>query len=54
VEAIKEKVANLIVENLKKEKAFEKLVEEILNRKIDPYSAASKLVAELTSSWKGD
>lgn len=54
VEAIKEKVANLIVENLKKEKAFEKLVEEILNRKIDPYSAASKLIAELTSSWKGD
>lgn len=54
VEAIKDKVADLIIEKLRKKKGFNELVEKILNRKIDPYSAATKLVSELTFNQKED
>jgi len=54
VEAIKQKVADLIIENLKQKKGFEELVEKIMDRRLDPYSAASKLVAETISSAKKD
>jgi LAO/AO transport system kinase len=44
VDAIKDAVANSIVEELKKEGKFEKILREIVDRKIDPDSAAEKLI----------
>lgn len=44
VDAIKETLANSIVEELKKEGKFEKILREIVDRKIDPASAAEKLL----------
>jgi len=42
-EALKEKAANTIIEELKKEGKFEELLQKILKREIDPASAAEKL-----------
>ncbi|MGB9714128.1 MAG: methylmalonyl Co-A mutase-associated GTPase MeaB [Candidatus Bathyarchaeales archaeon] len=44
IDAIKETVANAIVEELKKEGKFEETLREIVERKIDPASAAEKLL----------
>lgn len=45
VEAVKEKIVNVVIEELKKEGKFEELLQKILNRKIDPSSAAEKLLS---------
>jgi len=45
-EAIKEKATNLLIEELKKEGKFEELLQKILEKKIDPSSAAEKLLQE--------
>jgi len=42
-EALKEKAANTIIEELKKEGKFEELLQKILKKEIDPASAAEKL-----------
>jgi LAO/AO transport system kinase len=44
VEALKEKVVNAIIEELKKEGKFEELLQKIMKREIDPASAAEKLL----------
>jgi len=44
VEALKEKVVNAIIEELKKEGKFEELLQKILKKEIDPASAAEKLL----------
>ena len=44
IEAIKEKIVVSIIENLRKEGKFEELLQEILERKTDPASAAEKLL----------
>ncbi|MEM3576909.1 MAG: methylmalonyl Co-A mutase-associated GTPase MeaB [Candidatus Bathyarchaeia archaeon] len=46
VEAIKDKVAQSIVEELKKEGKFEELLEKIVKKEIDPASAAEKFLRE--------
>lgn len=46
IEVIKEKVATSIIEDLKKEEKFEELLQKILEKKIDPASAAEKLLHE--------
>jgi LAO/AO transport system kinase len=46
VEALKEKATNSIVERLRKEGKLDALLKEILDRKIDPVSAAEKLLSE--------
>jgi LAO/AO transport system kinase len=43
-EALKEKVVDTIIEELKSQKKFEELLHDILERKIDPASAAEKLL----------
>jgi LAO/AO transport system kinase len=47
VEAIKDKVAQSIIEELRKEGKFEELLEKILKREIDSASVAEKLLQEL-------
>lgn len=49
VEAIREKAAESVVEYLRKKGRLEEVVEEILMRKTDPYSAAERLLRE---RWK--
>lgn len=44
IEAIEEKTLSSIIEELKKERKFEELLQKILERKIDPASAAEKLL----------
>lgn len=44
VEAIKEKIVNVVINELKKEEKFEDLLHKILDKKIDPASAAEKLL----------
>lgn len=44
VEAIKEKTVNSIIDMLKKEGKFEELLQKILEKEIDPASAAEKLL----------
>ena len=44
IEAIKEKAVNSIIEELKKEGKFEEILQNILEKKIDPASAAEKLL----------
>lgn len=44
IEAIKEKVTSSIIEKLKREKKFEKVLQQIVEREIDPASAAEKLL----------
>ena len=46
VEAIKEKVASSIIEELKNEGKFEEFLQRILEKKIDPASIAEKLLNE--------
>jgi len=43
-EAIKQKVAESIIEDLKRKGEWEKFTEKILTREIDPYSAADMLL----------
>jgi len=45
-EAIKEKMVTSIIEELKREGKFEELLQKILEREIDPNSAAEKLLQE--------
>jgi len=44
IEAIKEKAANSIIDELKKERKFEELLHKILEKEIDPTSAAERLL----------
>jgi LAO/AO transport system kinase len=44
IEALKEEIASSVVNGLKKEKRFDRLLENIVQRKVDPSSAAEKLV----------
>ena len=44
VEAIRDKVTSSIIEKLKREKRFEKILQQIINREIDPATAADKLL----------
>jgi LAO/AO transport system kinase len=44
VEAIKDKVTSSIIEKLKREKRFERILQQIVEREIDPASAAEKLL----------
>jgi len=44
VEAIKEKVANSIIEKLRREGKLEDFLQKILQKKVDPASIAEKLV----------
>ncbi|MFQ6064892.1 MAG: methylmalonyl Co-A mutase-associated GTPase MeaB [Candidatus Bathyarchaeia archaeon] len=46
VEAIKEKATESIVDYLKRRGRLDQIVDEIMVRKIDPYSAADRLLAE--------
>jgi LAO/AO transport system kinase len=46
LEAIKEKVTKEIMENLKQKGKFEELVQKIMKKKVDPASAAEKLLRE--------
>ena len=46
VEAIKEKVASSLIEELKREGKFEEFLQRILEKKIDPASIAEKLLNE--------
>jgi LAO/AO transport system kinase len=52
VEAIKERAASSIVEKLKKEGKYEEFLRKILERKIDPASAAEKLLKEFRKSQR--
>jgi LAO/AO transport system kinase len=47
VEAIKEKVTSSIIEKLKREKRFEEILRQIVEREIDPASAAEKLLNQI-------
>ncbi|MEM3770547.1 MAG: methylmalonyl Co-A mutase-associated GTPase MeaB [Candidatus Bathyarchaeia archaeon] len=47
VEAIKDKVTSSIIEKLKREKRFEKILKRIVEREIDPASAAEKLLNQM-------
>ena len=44
IEAIKEKAATSIMEELRKEGKFEELLHQILEKEVDPASAAEKLL----------
>lgn len=44
IEAIRDKVTSSIIEKLKREKLFEKILQQIVNREIDPATAAEKLL----------
>jgi LAO/AO transport system kinase len=50
IEAIKEKLANLVIEELKKKGEWETLVNKILTRETDPYTAANALLKKITKS----
>jgi LAO/AO transport system kinase len=52
VEAIKEKVAEAIVDDLKKEGELDKLVQKILEKETDPYSVADMLLAKRVKRFK--
>ncbi|MEM3875097.1 MAG: methylmalonyl Co-A mutase-associated GTPase MeaB [Candidatus Bathyarchaeia archaeon] len=47
VEAIKDKVTSSIIEKLKREKRFEEILRRIVEREIDPASAAEKLLNQV-------
>jgi LAO/AO transport system kinase len=49
IEAIKEKAADCLIDNLRKRGKLDELLQEILERKIDPSSAAEKLVKKALS-----
>jgi len=52
VEAIKGRVAESIVEDLKQKGELDELIQKILARKTDPYSAADMLLAKRLKSFK--
>ncbi|MEM2947179.1 MAG: methylmalonyl Co-A mutase-associated GTPase MeaB [Candidatus Bathyarchaeia archaeon] len=47
IEAIKDRVTSSIIEKLKREKIFEEILRRIVERKIDPASAAEKLLNQM-------
>ncbi|MBS7620782.1 methylmalonyl Co-A mutase-associated GTPase MeaB [Candidatus Bathyarchaeota archaeon] len=47
VEAIKDKVTSSIIKKLKREKRFEEILRRIVDREIDPVSAAEKLLDQI-------
>jgi LAO/AO transport system kinase len=49
IEAIKEKTADSLIDNLRKRGKLDELLQEILEKKIDPSSAAEKLVKKALS-----
>jgi LAO/AO transport system kinase len=49
IEAIKEKTADCLIDNLRKRGKLDELLQEILEKKIDPSSAAEKLVKKALS-----
>jgi len=49
IEAIKEKAADSLIDNLRKRGKFDELLQQILEKKIDPSSAAEKLVKKALS-----
>jgi LAO/AO transport system kinase len=49
IEAIKEKTADFLIDNLRKRGKLDELLQEILEKKIDPSSAAEKLVKKALS-----
>jgi LAO/AO transport system kinase len=48
-EAIKEKAADSLIENLRKRGKLDELLQQILEKKIDPHSAAEKLIKKALS-----
>jgi len=52
VEAIKEKVAEAIVDDLKKKGELDMLVQKILTKETDPYSVADMLLAKRLKRFK--
>ena len=52
VEAIREKITSSIIDNLKKERKFDELLQKILDKEIDPTSAAEKLLKKASSNAK--
>jgi LAO/AO transport system kinase len=52
VEVIKEKVAQSIIEDLKQRHELDKLVQRILAKEMDPYSAADMLLAKRLKRFK--
>jgi LAO/AO transport system kinase len=48
VEAIKERVSRTLMEKLREDRKFDELLRDILEKKIDPASAAEKLVKKVT------
>lgn len=52
VEAIREKITSSIIDNLKKQRKFDELVMKILDKKIDPTSAAEKLLKKASNNAK--
>jgi len=47
VDAIKDKVESSIVYSLKKREKFQELLKKIINREIDPASAAEELLRKM-------
>jgi LAO/AO transport system kinase len=52
VEAIKEKVSKLLLEKLRNEGELENLLQKILERRVDPASAAEELVKKVLNRTK--
>jgi LAO/AO transport system kinase len=52
VEALREKITSSIIDNLKKQGKFDRVVQKILDREIDPTSAAEKLLKKASSNAK--
>lgn len=51
-EAIRNRVAGRIIEDLRRKGELDKLLRKILERKIDPYSAADVLLTEKLKKWE--
>lgn len=52
IEALKQKITDSIIQDLREKGEWVKITEKILNRKIDPYSAADSLIKELLKTSK--
>jgi LAO/AO transport system kinase len=46
IEAVKQKAADYLAEELRQKGMLDQLIMEILEKKVDPYTAAEKLLAE--------
>jgi LAO/AO transport system kinase len=51
IEAVKEKVVEFVIKDLKRGEDLDQLIQEISNKKIDLYSAAEKLAKKITRTW---